>query len=919
MIGKTLAHYEITSRLGKGGMGEVYQAKDLKLGRDVAIKVLPQEFTKDDDRIARFQREAKLLASLNHPNIAAIYGLEESGGASFLVLELVAGDTLADRIKRGPIPVEESLKLALQISEALEAAHENGIIHRDLKPANIKVTPDGKVKVLDFGLAKAFAGEQAEMNLSNSPTLSDAATQQGVILGTAAYMSPEQASGKSIDKRSDIWAFGVVLFEMLTGRSLFAGENVSQTLARVLERQPDFSLLPSNLHSKINDLLKRCLQKESRSRYHDVSDIRLDLQEVLADPGGVFVQPLSTTAPPARLRTVLPWLGVVVLGIVAAGLAAWYLKPAPSPGPARVVRFTYEIPENQQFNKNQFQRINEDDIALAVSPDGGQFVYGTTEGLYIRSLDAFEARLITGSDKVSSQPVFSPDGRWIAYFSPNDQKLKKISINGGAPVALCGTSSPLINGISWDSEGTIVYADLASGIMRISANGGTPESLVQGSINNIKQGLPLLPHILPDGKTLLFTNAFGTGSSANEIVIQRIGSKERKVLLKGSAAFGYVPTGHIIYAVREDNVAIATFYAIPFDVDKLETSGGPIPLLGGESVRPGAFCNSGTLVYVPSPPSLAAGSERALVWVDRHGKETPIAASPKDYRTPGISPDGTKMAVVVYAGLKYDIWIWDFIREIPTRLTLNGSSGWPLWTLDGKRVAFTRTEGADDAFNSIYWKSADGTGQEEKLGSAPGLLAIPYSWARDGKTMIAMTYGIGSAGANVDIGMIATENKGEWKPLLKESYMEVGPEISPDNRWMAYQSNESGRFEVYVRPFPDVNKGKSQVSATGGQTPLWSRDSRELFYRNGDAVMAVKVETDPVFKPGKPEVLFQGKYAPPVLENSGSTWTIGRDGRFLMMKAVESTGKAPAAASSRKINVVLNWLEELKQRVAETR
>ncbi len=900
MIGKTLGHYQISSQLGKGGMGEVYQAKDQVLGRDVAIKVLPEEFARDADRVARFQREAKLLASLNHPNIASIYGLEESGEINFLVLELVEGETLADTIKRGPIPVGEALKLALQIAEALEAAHEKGIIHRDLKPANIKITPEGKAKVLDVGLAKALGGEQ-ETNLSNSPTLSQAATMQGVILGTAAYMSPEQARGKPVDKRADIWAFGVVLYEMLTGKSLFEGQDVTSTLARVLERNPDFSTLPENLHPRIRLLLERCLKKESRDRYSGIGDARVDIQEALADPGGVFAQPMVRMESGKKPRSMLPWM-VAALGIVAVGMAAWYLKPAPSPGPARVVRFTYEVPESRQFNKGW---DGQDDYALAVSPDGSQFVYGTTEGLYIRSLDALEARPIAGSDKTATLPIFSPDGRWIAYFSPNDQKLKKISINGGAPVALCGTG-PLIPGMRWDSDSTIVYADVASGVMRISAAGGTPESLVKGSIANIiKEGLPLMPQILPDGKTLLFTNVFNVENlSESQIVIQRIGSNERKVLFKGGVALGYVPTGHIVYALTKDN--IGTLYAMPFDLDKLKITGGPIPLL--EGFRAYAFFNSGTLVYVPSPQSVAGGSERALVWVDRHGKETPIAASPKDYRNPKISPDGNKMAVAFNAGGKSDIWIWDFLRENMTRLTLNEPREFPLWTLDGKRVAFS----GGATLNEIYWKSADGTGEEEKLGSAPSLSVIPSSWARDGKTLVAGTYDIGGAGVNLDIGLITPESKGEWKPLLKESYIEAWAEISPDGRWMAYQSDVSGKPEVYVRPFPDVNKGKSTVSTTSGTFPLWSPDGRELFYRNGDAVMAVKVETDPAFKPGKPEVLFQGKY---VQLTNRATWAIGRDGRFLMMKAVESAGKAPAAESPRKIHVVLNWLEELKPRV----
>jgi len=417
MIGKTLGHYQITSQLGKGGMGEVFQAKDQVLGRDVAIKVLPEEFARDADRVARFQREAKLLASLNHPNIAAIHGLEESGGTNFLVLELVEGETLADQIKKGPIPVEESLKLALQIAEALEAAHEKGVIHRDLKPVNIKVTPEGKVKVLDFGLAKAFAGEQAELNLSNSPTLSHAATQQGVILGTAAYMSPEQAKGKTVDKRADIWAFGVVLFEMLTGRQLLTGDTVSETLAALLLREPDFSTLPPNLHPRIRLLLERCLEKESKNRYHDIADVRVDIQKVLTDPSGLMAQPFIAQAPRTKLRTILPWLAAG-LGIIVVGAAIWNLR---KPEPRQVMRFYHDLPEGQQFS-------NLDRNALAVSPDGKQIVYGTSKGLYIRSVNELAAKLISGTEGNAENPFFSPDGKWIGYFSVTDGKLDRCNL-----------------------------------------------------------------------------------------------------------------------------------------------------------------------------------------------------------------------------------------------------------------------------------------------------------------------------------------------------------------------------------------------------------------------------------------------------------------------------------------------------------
>jgi serine/threonine protein kinase len=906
MIGKTLAHYEITSQLGKGGMGEVYQAKDRKLGRDVAIKVLPEEFARDMDRVARFQREAKLLASLNHPNIAAIHGLEEAEGTTFLVLELVEGETLADQLQRGPIPVEESLKLALQIAEALEAAHEKGVIHRDLKPANVKVTPEGKVKVLDFGLAKAFAGDQ-EVN-PNSPTLSDAATQQGVILGTAAYMSPEQAKGKTVDKRADIWAFGVVLFEMLTGRQLFTGETVSDTLAAVLKSEPEWKRLPPNLHPRIRLLLERCLEKDAKNRYGSINDARVDIQKVLADPSGVLVQPVTGVEPRSKLRTILPWVAAV-LGIIVVGAVLWNLKPIPPPEPRRVVRFNYELPEGQQFSQNPISQ----DFNLAVSPDGSQFVYGTTEGLFLRSVNALDARLLAGTDKDSTQPFFSPDDQWIGYISRSDQKLKKVAISGGAPVIICDTS-PLVLGASWNSDNTVVYSDILKGIMRVSADGGTPESLIKGSAANMKGGVPIFPQMLPDGKTLLYTNTFDANPANFQIVIQSLKTGERKVLFKGGSAM-YLPTGHLVYFLQNNN--IQNIVAIPFSLERLEVTGGSVPII--EGVRSSVISRSGTLVYV-SQPRIAAGSKSVtasgytLVWANREGKEEPLSAAPNVYGIFKISPDGTRVALTAGASGNEDIWIWDVVRETMTRLTFDeGDDSAPLWTPDGKRIVYSSNR--EKTFGGIYWKAADGTGEVEKLGLVPDRAMSPFSWSKDGKTLVLWEMTL--TPLQMDIGMLSMEGNRARMPLLHEKYSESYPKISPEGRWMAYQSDESGKYEVYVRPFPDVNKGKWQVSTNGGDSPLWSPDGRELFYRSGDSFISVEVETEPAFRPAKPKVLFKGTYFSIAAAAFEFTlWDISPDGkRFLMMRPPAPTGAAPTAAGPRKINIVLNWFEELKHRV----
>jgi serine/threonine protein kinase len=890
MIGKMLGHYQITNLIGKGGMGEVYQAKDQKLGRDIAIKVLPEEFAKDADRVARFQREAKLLASLNHPNIAAIHGLEESGGTNFLVLELVEGETLADRIKAGPIPVEESLKLALQIAEALEAAHEKGVIHRDLKPANIKVTPDGKVKVLDFGLAKAFAANQEGMVSSDSPTLTLAETQKGVVLGTAAYMSPEQARGKAVDKRADIWAFGCVLYEMLTGQAAFQGEDVTEILAAVVRGGANLDLLPANIHPRVREVITRCLQKDLKKRYPDITDARYEMGQTLADPSGVLVHPSTTVKPRRKLRLGLPWVAAaIVLGSIITGVAVWKLKPISPPEPRQVMRFDYDLPEGQELSSLLLLPV------LAVSANGKQFVYSTNNGLYLRSVDELTAKLISGT-KGSSQPFFSPDSKWIGYFSA-DRQLKKITTNGGSPITLCDVIQP--TGAWWNADDTIVYCQLGGDIMRISASGGIPESIAKA-----KSGIPRLPQILLDGRSVLYTVA--TGATASMIMVQSIKSGESKELFAGADA-RYLPTGHIVYRLPNSG----NLFAIPFDLDKLELKGEPVPIVERILQYGGllhyAVSNSGTLVYLQDTTD-GTTLKRTLVWVNRDGMEEPIAAPPNNYRLPKISPDGTRLALTV-DGANTDIYIWDLVKKSLTRLTFDeGADYVSIWTPDGKRIVYACRVG-------VCWKPADGAGEAELLASVPDRTLLPWSFSSDGKTLVSVEVFGGAVG--FDIGMMSMEGDHARKPLLQENYVEVQPKISPDGRWIAYVSEGSGQSEVYVRSFPDVDKGKWQVSTNGGHSPLWSPDGCELFYLSlENSAMAVAVETKPTFSHGTPKSLFRSIYAG-VSAASGTPWDIHPNGKkFLMIKSAAPTGATPTAASPQpKINIVVNWFEELKQRV----
>ncbi len=898
MIGKKLSHYEITSMLGKGGMGEVYQAKDRTLGRDVAIKVLPVEFAMDAGRVERFQREARLLASLNHPNIASIYGFEESGGTNFLVMELIEGETLAERLKRGPIPVEESLKLVLQIGEAIEAAHEKGVIHRDLKPANIKVTPDGKVKVLDFGLAKAFAPDQGEAKSSDSPTISAAATRQGVILGTAAYMSPEQARGKLVDKRTDIWAFGCVLYEMLTGQAAFQGEDVTEILAAVVKGGANLDMLPANLHPRMREVIIRCLQKDLNRRYQDIRDARYEIEQALTDSAGVLETVLPAGRPSIKPKRIFSWIAAIAfLSLIIGGLAVWYFNPTE---PGEVIRLVHEMPEGQQFANQQW-------VFMTISPDGRQYAYSTTEGLFLRSMGEWDARLVSNANENTAAPSFSPDGQWIGYWSMTDNKIKKVSVNGGAPQPLCEMDpSVQIVDVSWSEDDRIVFSQLGKGILSISSSGGIPETLIPNDKENL-----YTPRLLSDGKTVIYT--FGTDPSY-QVAVQSINSNQRKVLFSAGDTARYLPTGHIVYALDY------SLYAAPFDLDTLHAA-KPVLMVDGlfrvdhQYIPQYSISRSGALLYVPKAAA-AATSGRTLVWVDRHGNEELIETQPNLYNSLRISPDGTRVALSAEIEGNNDIYILDLARNnTPRRLTFDkGVDSVPLWSCDGQRIAFSSNRSGE---TSIYWKAADGTGKDEAIaGSAvPDAATYPLSWSGDEKTLVLMENFIISGVYDFGIGALAMEGERKYKPLLKEKYHEFQPQISPNGRWMAYVSNEPGQAQIYVRPFPDVNSGLWQVSTAGGNSPLWSRDGQELFYRNGNAVMAVAVKTEPSFDIiGTPQSLFRGAYLSQsrrLVNTSLQTylWDVSPDGnRFLMIKEAGNT-------ASNRINIVLNWFEELKQKV----
>jgi len=889
MIGSRLAHYEITAHLGSGGFGEVYQASDSKLGRSVAIKFLPEAFGHDSERVARFEREARVLASLNHPNIAAIYGLEESDEHKFLVMELVEGETLAEQIKRGPIPVDESLTIAQQICEALEAAHEKGIIHRDLKPANVKITPEGRVKVLDFGLAKAYAPDGANADLSNSPTLSAAATNAGVILGTAAYMAPEQAKGKTVDRLADIWAFGVVLYEMLTGKQLFHGENVTEILAGVLKGEPDWQALPAETPQSVRVLLRRCLQKDAKQRFRDAGDIRIQIEEAHTIP----IATAPTAAAPVPHRVLWRWITLTVLACLLSGgiigLTVWKMKPAQ---PRPVSRTVVSLPSGQRLDG-----LNKP--VLALSPDGTQLAYvasdsAGTERLYVRPIDSLEARLLAGTEGASA-PFFSPDGQWIGFFAPG--KLKKVQISGGGALTLGDVGgNPM--GASWGPDDSIVVAPVsAAGLGMVSAAGGAwhPLTTLKGETSH------RWPEFLPGGNAILFTVTRGGAPDDSQIDVQRLDTGERKVLIRGGTFGRYVPPGHLVY------YRAGTVMAVPFALAQLAVTGPPAPVLEGvmsSTQNSGAgefsFSNSGSLVYLPGGPR---ENEVSMAWVDRKGTAQFLPAPPRAYSGPRLSPDGHLAAVTI----GNDVWVYDLARGTSTRLTYEGRNAAPNWTPDGKRVFYSSTR---TGANSIFWKLADGSGPEELL--ITSVFPRGGSITPDGRTLLFLD----STDPKTGTDLWALPLEGERKPhiFLQTPFSEVAPRHSPDGRWVAYVSNESGRNEIYVRPFPGPG-GKWQISTEGGQGIAWSLKGNELFYRTGPQnakMMVVDVQTQPTFSAGKPRLLFEAPQAAVLpFGGTGPDYSVSADGqRFLMVRPREQ-----AQASLTQINVVMNWFEELKRRV----
>ncbi len=889
--GTQLGSYEILSPLGKGGMGEVWRARDSKLGREVAIKTLPEEFAKDEERLVRFEREAKLLASLNHPNIATIHGLEEHNDTRFLVLELVEGDTLADRVKRGAIPVEESLKLALQIAEALEAAHEKGVIHRDLKPGNIKVTPDGKVKVLDFGLAKAFAGEGADASLSQSPTLSMAATQQGVILGTAAYMSPEQARGQEVDKRTDVWAFGCVLFEMLVGRQLWEGPTATDMIAAAVAKEADFSSLPGNLHSRIQELLRRCLEKEPKSRWQAVGDVRVELEQALADPSGVTLQPtLPMMSQPLSQRLIPILITFMVTAIVAVAVT-WMLRPVEI---RPVGRFYHVLPEGESFTRTERRSMD-------ISPDGTQIVYVANNQLYLRNLDEMQATSIPGTAENPDSPTFSPDGQSVAYNVGATAVLKKIAVSGGVPLTLCNAQNPY--GMSWEEDDTIIFGQ-AKGIMKVAANGGEPEPLIETREEEQVQD----PTLLPGGRWLLFTLATtssGNRQAESQIVVQSLGSNERKVLIEDGSAARYAQTGHLLYAQGD------VLLAVPFDLGSIEVSGGAVPLLQGVSrnlangTAQFSLSDQGSLVYT------VGNIERQSVLkiVDPNGRAETLDLPPGE--NPVVSPDGQRLAL----GVSDDsgttaIWLYELFGErLIQPLTFGPYDATPVWSPDREWVAYSSGLGGGRT-RSVYRKRADFSGDPEQLTrAAEGELHHPWSWSPDGRTLLYWVIPNPSLGREVRPRSIWALSLGDG---TSEVLIDVAgsrqdtPRFSPDGKWIAYRSDASGADEIYLEDFPPTGRRHRIIS---GHHPAWSPDGKQLFFEIGRTQVGfVDIATAPSPTWGEAQTFPATTF--PQGSRGFSRFDVMPDGEIIVLDQVDSTG-----TESQQINIIVNFFEELKERV----
>jgi serine/threonine-protein kinase len=885
----TIGPYRIMREIGRGGMGVVYLARDTNLQRDVAIKALPDRLGSDDLR-ARFEREARLLAALNHPNIAMIYALEEVDGAHYLVLEHVPGPTLKDLLGDGPIPPRRALPICLQIARAIEAAHARGIVHRDLKPANVKLTPAGEVKVLDFGLAKMTVAGAAGAADDAGELTGPLATMPGMIVGTPGYMSPEQVEGEDVDRRADIWAFGCLVFEILTARRPFAGQSVAESLHAILSAEPDWALLPVDTPPTMQLLIRRCLTKDRDQRLHDIADARVEIQEAIADPtGSSLALSGSLVRPPPRTgkrRVIIGGAVAVAMILIASTAALWHRGQS---APAPQLRWL-GIPLERDAPLSAGNQL-----AFAISPDGSLIAYvaatGDSTGLHLRSVAEGWTRLLPGTAGATN-PFFSPKGRWIGFFAAG--RLMKIPVSGGAPVTVCDAANGV--GGSWAEDGTIVYTPtFVDGLWRVGADGGDPEPLTTLGDGETSHRWPQL---LPAGRAVLYTIKTANLARFDDarVAVAPLDTGEGRIVVQGGTCGRYAPSGHVVYGRG------GALYAAPLDDQRLEVIGAAVEVLTDVAIDPynGAahydLSRDGDLLYVKGEPLLDV---RSLVWVDRTGSATAITGDDQclPYASPRLAPDGQRVAVTV-AQANDDLWVLDLDRGTLTRLTFAASNNWlPVWTRDGGRIAFgSERRRAEE----IYWMPADGGGAAELLveGGPP---QDPGDWSFDGSTLLLVR---SDPAWGTDIWRLVVDVQSEPEPWLRTPFNEGGPACAPDQEWVAYHGDESGRLEVYLRRLGDGG-GKAQVSRDGGAWPVWARSGRELFYRNDDALVAVSIDWEPALRIGEPIVLFRGQYE----RESGPGYDVSRDGqRFVMVKAEE-----PRPRPSH-LHLVQDWCQQLPRR-----
>jgi serine/threonine protein kinase/Tol biopolymer transport system component len=895
--GRRLGPYEILSAIGAGGMGEVYRARDTRLDRIVAIKVLPTHLADRSELRERFEREARTIASLNHPHICTLFDIGQQDGIDYLVMEYLEGETLAQSLLKGALPLDQVLEYAIEISDALDKAHRKGVTHRDLKPGNIMLTKTG-TKLLDFGLAK-LKQEVAPANvaLSELPTANDPLTAKGTIVGTLQYMAPEQLEGKEVDARADIFAFGAVAYEMATGKRAFEGDSQASVISAIMSSEPTpISTLQPMTPPALDRVVKKCLRKDRDDRWQSARDVTDELKWIGESGSQVGVSVPSSAPKSIRTlgrRELILGSGASLVAAVATGVTVWNLKPVP---PRPVSRFMVSLPPGQQLAGLA------NGTAVALSPDGTHLAYvGRQNGsqqLYLRAMDSLEANPIPGTEGAVS-PFFSPDGQWLGFFTGGT--LKKVSVTGGAALPLSVAADS--GGASWGSQGVIAFAaNTIAPLQQVSEAGGMAQPLtrLEKGENNHRW-----PEFLPSGKAVLFAAGVGAATWTNaQIVVRSVATGEQRNLQAGTQP-RYAPSGHLLYAQG------GSLMAVPFDPQRLTTMGAAVPVVEGvlQSPSTGAaqysISPTGSLVYVPGN---IQGAQCRLIFVNRNGVEQPLAAPAHVYQFPRLSPDGRRVCVGI-AEQETQLWQYDLSRETLTRFTFEGSVNQNAsWTPDGKRIAFVSSK---DGPQNAYWQLADGSGGLERLTSST-YANVPMSWSPDGKLLVFIEV---NPTTGYDIWMMRMSDpltsSGQIRkalPFLRTPFNESAPHFSPDGRWLAYVSDESGRWEVYVQPYPGPG-GKWQISTEGGTEPLWNPRGRELFYRSGDKMMAVDITTQLGFAAGKPRMLFEEQYLLSPL--TALNYDVSSDGeRFLMLKPSEQAQAAPT-----QINVVLNWFEELKQKV----